>query len=415
MMQSEPPMFTRPYDDRPIPQTHVGTLERVSRAWGLSPADHETASVLEVGCANGVNLTAMAARLPGATFLGVDIDPAVVASARSRAAEADLANVRFEVGDVQTFDVQPGTFDYAIAHGVLSWVSEPVGTALFGLFRRALSVEGIAYVSFDAMPGAALRETLGLGLRGLETEDVEKVRAVLRALQAGAEPNTLQGAWLHSETTAALGQPASFIEQQFLSPHQRALAVTEVWDVAQAHGLRFVDDVAETGLVAETLAETVRAIATVAPNRRAAEQLLDTAIHRQFRASLFTRSAQPLVHSGKDVRPDSVRTEVSARPRVLPLSRVEARTLGFVSTPELGHRALHPLHALLLESLDGSRTIAELEALVVDHVEKGHLSLPTESGEPATLQEAQSGASAVVASALEDLAGAGILLPADEP
>lgn len=408
-------MSARPYDDRPIPQTHVRTLQRVSEAWGLSPADHETASVLEVGCANGVNLMAMAARLPRATFLGVDIDPAVVACARSRAAEAELSNVRFEVGDVQTFEVPPGTFDYAIAHGVLSWVSEPAGTALFELFGHSLSVEGIAYVSFDAMPGAALRETLGLGLRGLETDDVEQVRSVLRALLADAKPQTPHGAWLQSETTAALGQPASFIEQQFLSPHQRALAVSEVWDEAKAHGLRFVDDVAETGLAEEVLAQTIRAISSVAPNRRSAEQLLDTAIHRQFRASLFTRSGQPLVHSGPDVRPDSTRTDVSRRPRVLPLSRVEARRLGFVSTPELGHRVLHPLHALLLASLDGTRTIPELEALVVDHVGQGRLSLPTESGLPATLQEAQQGASAVVASALEDLAGAGILVGTDDP
>lgn len=358
---------------------------------------------------------AMAARLPGATFLGVDIEPDVVAIARSRAAEAELTNVRFEVGDVLNFDVPHGTFDYAIAHGMLSWVSEPVGAALFGLFRRALSAEGIAYVSFDAMPGAALRESLGLGLRGLETDDVERLRTVLSVLLDGAKTNTLQGAWLHSELSAALGQPASFLEHQFLSPHHRALAVTEVWDEAQAHGLRFVGDVAETGIAAETLAKTVLAISRVAPNRRAAEQLLDTAIHRQFRASLFTRSARPLVQPGTDVRPRAVRNEVSARPRVLPLSRMEARSLGFVSTPELGHRALHPLHTMLVELLDGTRSIVELEALVVDRVAQGRLSLPTESGEPATLQEAHRGASAVVASALEDLAEAGILLPSDDP
>lgn len=407
-------MFTRPYDDRPIPQTHVRTLQRVSRAWGLNPADHETASVLEVGCANGVNLMAMAARLPGATFLGVDIDPAVVASARSRATEAELANVRFEVGDLQTFDVPHGTFDYAIAHGVLSWVSAPVGTALFALFRRALSAKGIAYVSFDAMPGAALRETLGLGLRGLGTDDVDQIRAALRVLHGGAQPDTPQGAWLHSEISAALGQPASFIEQQFLSPHQRALAVTEVWDQAQAHGLRFVDDVAETGIPAAALADTVLEISRVAPNRRAAEQLLDAAIYRQFRASVFTRSARPMVRSATGAQPDPVRTHVPARPRVLPLSRVEARSLGFVSTPDLGHRALHPLHAMLVEFLDGTRTVAELAALVVERVGQGRLSLPTESGEPASVEEAQIGASAVVASALNDLAQAGVLLQTED-
>ncbi len=403
-------MFARPYEDKPIAQTHVRRLEAVARSWGLRPTDHHVASVLEVGCAHGVNLMAMAARLPAATFVGVDLDPAAVAVARARATEAQLTNVRFEVGDVQHFDVPPGTFDYAIAHGVLSWVSESVGASLFALFRKALSSEGIAYVSYDAMPGAALREAIGLGLRGLDTDDVEQIRVALRGLQDAAEPNTPQGAWLHSELSAALGQPAGFIEQQFLSPHHRALAIAQVWDEAQAHGLHFVDDVAETGIAAPTLAKAVQAISGFAPNRRAAEQLLDTAIYRQFRASLFTPSTTPLVHSASETPDHRVRTQVSSRPRVLPLSRVEARCLGFVSTPELGHRTLHPLHAMLVEALDGTRSIADLEALVVDRVGEGRLSLPTESGEPASLQEARSGASAVVASALEDLSDAGILV-----
>lgn len=404
-------MDTRPYDDRPIPQTHVKRLERLCRRWGLRPAAHHSATVLEVGCAHGVNLMAMAARLPDATFVGIDIDPEAVAIAEQRAHAAGLHNVRFDVADVQDLEFPPGTFDYAIAHGVLSWVSEPVGKALFELFERALSTEGVAYVSFDAMPGAALRETIGLGLRGFETGDVEQIRGALAVLHAGAKPNTLQGAWLHTEVSAALGQSASFLEQQFLSPHQRALSLSEVWDEGEAHGFRFVDDVAETGLPDAALAETTRAISAIAPNRRAAEQLLDAAIHRQFRASVFTRSSRPIADSGAGPQAESVKSVISAKPWVLPLTRVEARSLGFVSTPDLGHRALHPLHSLLVEALDGSRTHAELEQLVVESVATGRLALPTESGEPATLQEAERGASAVVASALHDLADAGILRP----
>ncbi|MGH1347704.1 MAG: methyltransferase domain-containing protein [Nannocystales bacterium] len=403
-------MFARPYNDRPIPQTHVRRLEGTSRAWSLSPVPHETASVLEVGCAHGVNLMAMAARLPDATFLGIDVDPNVIAVAQARAARAELTNVRFEVGDVGAFDLPPGTVDYAIAHGMLSWVAEPVGAALLQLFGRALSSEGIAYISYDAMPGSALRATIGLGLRGLDTDDTDKVRDVLGALHIQADPSTLQGAWLQSEVSAALGQPASFIEQQFLSPHQRALAFCDVWDQALAQGLRFVDDVADTGLSADAYASAVAAVSRVAPDRRAAEQLLDAAIYRQFRASVFTRSARPMAHSGSEVAVGSGRAAASERPQVLPLSRVEARELGFVSTPDLGHRALHPLHATLVEALDGTRTVEELEALVVERVGQGRLSLPTESGEPATLQEARSGASAVVASALDDLEKAGILV-----
>jgi ubiquinone/menaquinone biosynthesis C-methylase UbiE len=54
--------------------------------------------VLEVGCGTGSLLRYLAARFPKRTFVGVEPLSTYVDFARQQAAEADLTNVRFEVG-----------------------------------------------------------------------------------------------------------------------------------------------------------------------------------------------------------------------------------------------------------------------------------------------------------------------------
>ena len=339
MMQTTPS-----YEDRPIRSTHPRVIVDAMARCGLDTPPYESLRVLEVGCAHGVNLMAIAARMPRATFVGIDIDAEAIAVASRRAKEAQISNIRFEAADLRAFVAEPESFDLAIAHGVLAWVSPRTGDELFGMFARLLSPKGMAYVSYDTKPGACMREALGLGLRA--AADVDGALALLR--RGDAVGGTHPGAWLGAEIEAALDRPPSFLRQQYLCADARALTVSEVWDWAERHGLHYVDDVAETGLDEAVVAETARAAAEVTADRRSAEQLLDVAILRQFRASVFARRP-PEPRADVEPEPAPQASGVPTRPRVLPLTRLEARELGFVSTPDLEARALHPLHALLLE------------------------------------------------------------------
>jgi putative methylase len=67
--------------------------------------DLPSRSVVDLGCGTG-RLAIGAALLGAAPVTGVDVDPQLVLIAR-RAAEAAGATVRFEVGDVATFEDEP--------------------------------------------------------------------------------------------------------------------------------------------------------------------------------------------------------------------------------------------------------------------------------------------------------------------
>lgn len=397
MMQSEPE-----YDDRPIPQTHLSVLARAARGRSLQPPSISTARVLEIGCAHGVNSMAMAARLPNASFVGIDVDAQAIETASRRAGEAELGNVRFEAVDVRAFQTDDA-YDYVIAHGVLSWVPLAVGDAVFALMSRVLAPDGLAYVSYDAKPGACMREAIGLGLRAASSPD-----ATLAALRTSpALANSPQGAWLAAEVESALDRPPSYRHQQFLG-EQHAFSVGEVWDWSGRHQLHYIDDVAEIGLPIDVLDQTRAAVEPQSTGRRSLEQLFDVAIMRQFRATILGRRP-----AGPDVStPDEPVTPraVPDFPRARPLCRVEARELGFVSTDDQHARAVHPLHGLLIEHCDGARDHAALGEVVIEAVRAGALELPTQAGTAASAEEVKHGIDFVLGPALAELARAGVII-----
>ena len=69
-----------PYESLPFPQTHPDRLATVARLFGLQPSPVPRCRVLELGCAGGGNLIPMAAALPHAQFVGVELSAVQVAT-----------------------------------------------------------------------------------------------------------------------------------------------------------------------------------------------------------------------------------------------------------------------------------------------------------------------------------------------
>ena len=65
-----------------------------------------------------------------------------------------------EARALEDFAPPAASFDYVIAHGVYSWVAPAVRDRLLALCRSALADDGVAYISYNALPGGRLREAL---------------------------------------------------------------------------------------------------------------------------------------------------------------------------------------------------------------------------------------------------------------
>src|SRR5215475_1898088 len=141
------------YPGFPYPNTHPGRLATMAILHGLSPAPAERCRTLEVACGDGANLIPMAYAIPGSEFVGFDIAGLPIDRGRARIGELGLINIRLFQGDLLKVGAELGRFDYIIAHGLYAWVPEPVADRLLALCRELLTPHGIAFISYNALPG----------------------------------------------------------------------------------------------------------------------------------------------------------------------------------------------------------------------------------------------------------------------
>ncbi len=142
-----------PYIRTSFPETHPRRLQTVAAMHGLTSPPIEKCRVLELGCAGGWNLLPMAAQLPHATLLGIDLSARQIEEGRAALAAAGLNNIELRQMSILDVTEQFGTFDYIIAHGVYSWVPRDVREKVLSIFRHNLAANGVAYVSYNLYPG----------------------------------------------------------------------------------------------------------------------------------------------------------------------------------------------------------------------------------------------------------------------
>jgi len=148
------------YPGRSYRYTHPDRLAVMAALAGMNSAPVDHCRVLEVGCGDGTNLLSMAQQLPNCDFVGVDFAEPGIASANETAQAVGLPNARFQAKDLCDLTPDFGTFDYILAHGVYSWVPEPVRLKLLQVCSANLNPTGVAYVSFNANPGSHIRQML---------------------------------------------------------------------------------------------------------------------------------------------------------------------------------------------------------------------------------------------------------------
>ncbi len=128
---------------------------------GFRPPPGTDFDYCELGSAHGDTTATLAAAYPHARFIGVDLNPQHIASARALATAGRLDNVRFLECDFEALLAEDlPDFDFITAHGVLSWVGPKKRKALVEFAAAKLKPGGILYVSYNALPGWAAIEPL---------------------------------------------------------------------------------------------------------------------------------------------------------------------------------------------------------------------------------------------------------------
>ncbi|GAA5484135.1 class I SAM-dependent methyltransferase [Haloferula sargassicola] len=171
------------------PETHPGTLAATARCCGvITPPLVDSCRLLEIGCASGHNLLPLAERFPDSTFHGIDFSDSAIRAAEQAARAVGLENITFEHADLTDWQPPEEPFDFVIAHGMLSWIPDGAKAALLDLIPRCLAESGLASLSYNTLPGWALRHEAAAMLPALGALDPDHqgLDALLGTLESTA-------------------------------------------------------------------------------------------------------------------------------------------------------------------------------------------------------------------------------------
>jgi SAM-dependent methyltransferase len=244
----ENPYETVPYLTYPRFETHPDRLAAAATLFGMRPAPVRRCRVLELGCGDGNNLIPMAYHLPESRFVGVDLAERAIEAGRRTIGDLGLSNIEMVAADLRTVGESFGSFDYIIAHGVYSWVPQEVRDGLLAVASARLAPQGVAFVSYNAMPGRhirqMLREMMLYHTRGAHDahERVEQGRWFLQWLHKSRAVHSAWRAMLDEEVSSLLEYREDSLAHDDLGERNDSFYFHEFAAHAAAHGLQYLSD-----------------------------------------------------------------------------------------------------------------------------------------------------------------------------
>ncbi len=291
-----------PYVAQVIEGSNPAYLHAVARLFGVRPPDYRRGRVLELGCAGGLNLVALAEGIPDASCVGIDLSAGQIDQARSLAAAAGIANAVFHQADIMEMAVEPQSADLIICHGVLSWVGPAVQERIFQILGTALAPGGLALLSYNTLPGwhrvRAVRDMMRFHCARFsdpETKVAEAIR-LLEAVEA-ATPEDEAGyrELVAAELALLRTREAGYILHDHLEEENHQFYVTDVIARAEQAGLQYVADVQLPTMADTKAAEPIATLLGGAETLVQREQYYDFLRNRRFRSTLLCRAGAPLV------------------------------------------------------------------------------------------------------------------------
>ena len=323
-----------------------------------------TRRVLELGCGQGFGICVMAAANPDYHFIGVDFNPEHIAHARSLVRRTQLKNVEFHEGDfveLSKGDLPWPECDYVVAHGILSWVHFDVRKAIFQITDRCLSPGGLAYFSYNSLPGwlpthpvqhimRQFADRTGVNALSFESaiNALGKIKEVNGAVFTAlpALNNRLEQLQNHSK------EQANYMYHEYFNGSWSLFYSTQVADEAAVGKLSYLCSATIPDNFENILSDNMRSVLDSAPDKAMRELFKDMLINQSFRRDIFVRGVAP-VWPGEQL-------SLFSKRKVMLLQKPELISLKFkTSFGEVGgnEEVYHPLFAQLK---NGPITIAEL-------------------------------------------------------
>lgn len=289
---------TLPYPNHTMSYISPEQIESIGTVFGMNTVQAATARVLELGCGSGLTSIAFGIRHPKAKVIGIDMSKVQIEHGKKYLKALKVENVELKAMSIMDIDKSFGEFDYIICHGVFSWIPAEVQKKVLEIIQTHLSPNGIAHVSYNALPGWNIAQTFRDMMQyhaDMFVSDQDKIA------QAGAFVNFIDGAlaesntpyskFLRQEAQIVASQGPSYLKHEYLDKGNSQFYFADFANLAASHGLQYLGDSSLATMYLGNLpakaAEQLKAISNII----SAEQYMDFVTNRRFRNTLLCKSS----------------------------------------------------------------------------------------------------------------------------
>jgi SAM-dependent methyltransferase len=276
---------------------HPDRMASAAAVRGFAAAPVAKCRVLEVACGIGGNLLPMAEQMPGSQFVGIDLSPRQIESGAAIIRELGLTNIELRCQDLMDFPEDAGEFDYIIAHGFYSWVPEPVRRKLLDVCRRHLSNNGLAFISYNTLPGwrtkGVMRDMMLYNARGAASpaERVKRGREIVQFMGEYALGTAYYQDLLHEFQPSIVNGDDSYVLHEHLAAVNEPVYVRDFVSEAKNFGLTLLGDAKANDEYWQRIPPQLRErILKMSGDGAEREQYLDFLMNRAFRRSVLCRT-----------------------------------------------------------------------------------------------------------------------------
>ncbi len=284
-----------PYSSYPYPNTHPERLYTIGKLFGMQPVNFKKCKVLELGCASGGNIIPFATMFPESIFVGIDISDAQVKQGQKHIEGLGLSNITLKTMSITDINAKLGKFDYIIVHGVLSWVPKDIQDKIFSVFAKNLAKNGIAYVSYNSLPGwnsiKTIRDMMLFHTRDFEkSEDkIREARLLLKFIkEANPGSKTAYMQTINDEIELLESSEDAHILYDHMGEYNEPFYFHQIAQKANENKLQYLGDTSIASMFPGNFPQGItETLSKASGDVIKTEQYIDFIRNRRFRTSLF--------------------------------------------------------------------------------------------------------------------------------
>jgi len=286
---------------------------------------------LELGSGMGLGLCLLAAAYPEGQFTGIDFQPDHIVHSRRLAQQLGLTNINFQEADFLSLAADPGALtaahQYVVAHGIATWITEPIQRAMLQLASAALQPGGLFYCSYNTFPGWLAATSF----QHLAEQTRQRLGEANPAQAFQLAAASLTGLLGSEEAPSALGlaqpalrrrlaqipdQNAAYLLQEYANAGWQPLYVAELHQRCAAHKLRFLASATLPENFLDLLPGNVRPAVLAETDPGLRQSLQDLAVNQSFRRDLFVRGVASSTDSQLRQRLGSIQLRLQEAPEL---------------------------------------------------------------------------------------------------